>query len=47
MQMGRIVYVISQRAFFRTEEVGQDSEFDENAEILELEKRDFDDVEDR
>jgi hypothetical protein len=28
-----------------TEEAGRDSEFDENAEISELEKRDFDDVE--
>ena len=27
-----------------TEEAGQDSDFDENAEISELEKRDFDDV---
>jgi hypothetical protein len=46
MQMGRIAYVMSQRAFFRKEEAGQDSEFDENAEILEL-KRDFDHVDDR
>jgi hypothetical protein len=27
-----------------TEEAGQDSEIDENAEIFELEMRDFDDV---
>jgi hypothetical protein len=45
MQMGRIAYITSQRAFFRKEEAGQDSESDENAEISELEKRDFDDVE--
>jgi hypothetical protein len=34
MQMGRIGQITSQRAFFRKEEAGQDSEFDENAEIL-------------
>jgi hypothetical protein len=35
MQMGRTAYVTSKRAFFRKEEpAGQDSEFDENAEIL-------------
>jgi hypothetical protein len=42
--MGRIAYVTSQRALFRKEGAVQDSEFDENAEIFELEKRDFDDV---
>jgi hypothetical protein len=44
MQMGRIAYVTSKRAFFRTEEAGQDSELDENADILELEQRDLDDL---
>jgi hypothetical protein len=44
MQMGRIACVTSQRAFFRKKEAGWDSEFDENAEIFELEKQDFDDV---
>jgi hypothetical protein len=37
MQIGRIASIL-------TEEAGQDSEIDENVEILELEKRDFDDV---
>jgi peroxiredoxin len=32
--MGRIAYVTSQRAFFERKKWGQDSEFDENAEIL-------------
>jgi hypothetical protein len=32
-------------AAFRTEEVNKDSEMDENVEIVEMEKRDFDDVE--
>jgi hypothetical protein len=30
---------------FQTEEVDKDSEIDENVEIVEMEKRDFDDVE--
>jgi hypothetical protein len=36
MQLGRIAYVTSQRAFSRTEETGQNFEFDVNAEIVEL-----------
>jgi hypothetical protein len=46
MQMGHIAYVTSQRAFSRKEEAGQDSEFDENAEIL-VGKAGLDNVEDR
>jgi hypothetical protein len=32
-------------AAFEAEEVDEDSEIDENVEIVEMEKRDFDDVE--
>jgi hypothetical protein len=32
-------------AVFRTEEADKDSEIDENVEMVEMEKRDFDDVE--
>jgi hypothetical protein len=41
--MGSIVaHLTSHCAFFRTKGAGQDSEFDENAEMFESEKRDFD-----
>jgi hypothetical protein len=39
--MGRIAHATSKRAFFRTEEAGQDSELDENASLNHFDQTDM------